>query len=369
MEENKNLNESKAPDTPESALISAENSETGAKKEKKTRRPLSRGVKAVILSVVLVLAVLATVLIVRLVRDRTPPELSEVRERYEALIRSSAEINTILFGEGLEVYPRVYEVRNPHKVMFGGEEHTIYYYTFTDEKVGDIVAYWYYVRIAEKASGGEGEPEGQAAEEIAPTYYYYDIKTGERVDPEEDGYFRYALKTTEQKEGDLLHRSGAYYYYALPEYADPVFFYTAKDDEGDGLYYDYCTPDCGYRSIEEIKEAAGEVYSAAYMSTIFENQFTGVMFSTAENGILYARYREYVENGYVYLQKCNQVKGYDLPDRRYDFDTMRIADGSKSKYVTIEIESYIAGDEENRTTVKLSFAKENDNWYLDSPSY
>ena len=333
------------------------------KGEKAPRRKLSRQMKVVIVTVVAVLLALAAVLLVGVLRDRTPPELSQVRDRFEALINGSAEINTILFGKGLETYPRIYETRTPHKVTYNGEEYTIYYYTFTDDKVGEIVAYWYYVRIAEDTPPTAENPEGGKA------YVCYDIQTGAVVDTGKQGAFRYALKTAVKGEGEALHQAGGYYYYALPEYGDPVFFYTAADDEGDGLYYDYCTPGCGYTGIDEIKAAAAEVYSNAYMSTIFENQFTGVMFSGAENGILYARYREYTENGYVYLQKCNQVKGYDLPDRVYDFSTMRIAKGSKSKYVIIEIESYIKGDEQNRTTIKLSFAKENGNWFLDSPSY
>ncbi len=353
---NKQQGEQDAPAPDAAAPTPAPENEGTSPQKSKERRKLSRQLKAVIISVAVVLAVLGAVLIVGLVRDRTPPELAEVEDRFEALIRSSAEINTVLFGKGLATYPRIYEQRTPHKVTYKGEEYTIYYYTFEDESVGEIVAYWYYVRIAE---GPENDRR----------YVCYDIQTGAVVDTVKEGAYRYALKTKEQKEGDYLYRSGAYYYYELPEYKDPVFFYTAADDVDDGLYYDYCTPDCGYSSIQEIKQAAAEVYSGAYLTSIFENQFTGVMFSEADNGILYARYREYNENGYTYLQKSNLVEGYDLPDRRFDFDTMRIAKGSKSKYVIIEIESYIAGDEENRITMKLSFAKENGNWFLDSPSY
>ncbi len=349
-----------APDGPVAQTVPV-----GQKKEKKDkeRRKLSRQMKVVIITVVAVLLVLAAILIAGVVRDRTPPELSQVRDRFEALITGSAEINTILFGQGLETYPRIYETRTPHKVTYQDKEYTIYYYTFTDDRVGEIVAYWYYVRIAEDTPPTAEDPDGGRA------YVCYDIQTGAVVDVTKQGAFRYALKTTAQKEGELVQSSGGYNYYALPEYEDPVFFYADKDDEGDGRYYDYCTPDCGYSSIQDIKDAAGEVYSAAYMNTIFENQFTGVMFSQADNGVLYARYREYSENGYVYLQKCNAVTGYDLPERVYDYSTMRIAKGSKSKYVIIEIESYIKGQEQNRTTIRLSFAKENGNWFLDSPSY
>ena len=84
---------------------------------------------------------------------------------------------------------------------------------------------------------------------------------------------------------------------------------------------------------------------------------------------MYARYRDYEEDGYYYLQKSNIVEGMDLPERRYDYSTMKMAKGSKAKYILIEMESYIVGDEENRTVVTLAFALENGNWFLDSPSY
>ena len=67
--------------------------------------------------------------------------------------------------------------------------------------------------------------------------------------------------------------------------------------------------------------------------------------------------------------QSNAVKGRDLPARRYDYDTMRVARGSNSKFMKIEIESYIEGNEQDRVTVKLAFAKENGVWLLDSPTY
>ena len=345
--------------TKESMLPIEGEKKTGKSKgEKKPRRKLSRQAKVVIITVVAVLLVLAAILIAGVVRDRTPPELSQVRARFEALITGSAEINMILFGKGLDTYPRIYEADTPYKVTYKGEEKTIYYHAFTDEKVGEIVAYQYWVRVSEEKADG------------TKAYVYYDILTGAVVDTSKHGLYRYVLKTAEQKEGEYLHRSGGYFYYALPEYEPPKWSYTEEDDNGENLYYDYCTLECGYSSIQDIKEAAGEVYSAAYMNTIFENQFTGVMFSEAENGVLYARYRDYNKVNYgLCLQKCNAVEGYDLPERVYDYATMRIAKGSKAKYVIIEIESYIKGDEQNRTTIKLAFAKENGNWFLDSPSY
>ena len=111
------------------------------------KRGLPKYLLAAIVAVAAVLIVLAVVLIVNLVRDRRAPALSEVKERFTALIAASPEINTILFGRGLPTYPRVYEQRTPHTVTFDGNEYTVYTYTFEDSAVGTVVGYQYYVRI------------------------------------------------------------------------------------------------------------------------------------------------------------------------------------------------------------------------------
>ena len=134
-------------------------------------------------------------------------------------------------------------------------------------------------------------------------------------------------------------------------------------------YYDYVVATSPYQHTDDIKAKASQIYSSTYLASIYESLFTGVTVSNQAGGTLYARYRDYEEDGYYYLQECNQVKGYDLPDRRYDYSTMKMASGSNAKYIRIELESYIAGNEQARETVTLAFVLENGNWYLDSPSY
>ncbi len=326
---------------------------------------------AVICVVAVVLIAVAVFLIVGLGRmgDGTPPELSAVKDRFVALIEASPAANEILFGAGLDTYPRITENRIPYEigrdqlpssipVPEDEESFTLYYYTFED---GDksIVAYQYYIHVKEKESNN---------------YTFYNVQTGELLGVlNTKEYYRYAEKSREVREGYLTYNEETgYYYYPLPDYKEPEFFYTADDDP----YYDYCTPDCGYENIEGVKKFLGQVYSAAYLAPLYENLFTGVAFAEGESGVLYARYRDYVEEGYTYLQQCNLIKGYTLADRHYDYDTMKIlkksensGQRSNAKYVIVEIESYIVGKEDERTAVELTFAKENGEWFLDSPTY
>jgi hypothetical protein len=145
----------------------------------------------------------------------------------------------------------------------------------------------------------------------------------------------------------------------------PLITDLSADDE----YYDYVVNTSPYQHTDDIKEKANQIYSANYLASIYEGLFTGVTVSNQAGGTLYARYRDYEEDGYYYLQECNQVTGYDLPERRYDYTTMQMQKGSNARYITISIESYILGNEQSREVVELSFALENGNWYLDTPSY
>lgn len=307
---------------------------------------------AVICVVAVVLGALATILIVNATRDRRAPELDTVRARFELLIEASGKVNEILFGAGLPTYPRITEERVPFKVDFKDEEYTAYYYTFRDDSIGEIIGYQYYVSVVEEQSDGKKR------------YVYYDIQTQGVL---ESGFarYRYAHKTKEQAAGFLYHdEETGYYYYDLPEYKEPDFFYTSKDDAD----YDYCTKDCGFAATDDIKALASQVYSAEYLAPIYEALFMGVSYSE-DNSILTARYRDYVHDGTVSLQKSNTYQGRELADRRYLYDSMRMLDKSTSDFVVIEIESYIAGQEDKKQTIQLAFTLQNGDWFLDSPTY
>ena len=68
-----------------------------------------------------------------------PPEYSEIADRLEELIEASYEVNELLFGDGLEVYEKVYE---PEILLYrDASDRIYYYYIIDDEKLGKIYAY------------------------------------------------------------------------------------------------------------------------------------------------------------------------------------------------------------------------------------
>lgn len=307
----------------------------------------------VIIVLAAVLVALAVFLVVRAVSGGKPPALEEVKDRYVSLIEASPAVNEILFGKGLPTYPRVSDEMQTHAIKFRDKDYFLSYRCYEDSKGRSVVQYQRYVVIKEEAGN-----------------VYYDVQTGEMLSPDDEPY-AYAEKTTEQREGALLHdASTGYYYYSITDYEVPSFYYTADDE----AHYDYCTFDCGYISTSDIKEAAEQVYSASYLAKVYESLFTGIAYAEYENAIQYASYRDHVSGGQSYLQKLNpEVVGQSpwptLAKRRYDYDTMQIVKGSTAKRVIVEIESYVEGKESERTTVKLAFLLEQGNWYLDSPSY
>ncbi len=363
MENEKNLERLHAEneackDAPRECAPTEEGEDSTGEIEKTTadgakKRKLPKQLWAAIIAVALVLVILATVLLVNLLRNRRPPALETVRERFEALVEGSYEVNEVLFGKGPATYPRVDVELNDYKVEFNGGTHTIYYKVFSDSRVGTVIAYWYYVIIPE-------------AVDDETKYVAYDIETGHMIGSSGYEKYRYAEKSREARDGYVYRdESTGYYYYPLENYEEPTFSYSSDDEEE----YDYVMLEEPYQSVAQIKEAAEKVYSSAYLSRIYEGLFTGIAYGDTESNVLFARYREKKKDGVTYLQKANVVEGLELPERRYDYSTMQIVDGSKAKYVLVEMESYIVGDEENRTVVKLAFALENGSWYLDSPTY
>lgn len=319
---------------------------------------------AAIIVVALVMASLGAVLTVRAVKNRKPPSLEALRPRVEALIEASREVNDILFGEGLPTYPRVYRAFYPRLPFYVAEaggvftvseaetEDRLYYYEFNDPDVGDIVAYQYCVT----------RRDGDDA------VYYVDIETGERLAALDRGRYRYAEKTQTPGAADYHKDGSENYYYKLPDYheEEAEFYYTADMDP----YYDYVRDDCPYLTTQSIKDKAETVYASTYLNAVYEGLFTGFTVSESEAGTQGARYIDYddPEQGGSHLMKSNTYA--PLPtDRVFLYDTMKMVKPSNSKYVNITIETYRAGDPENRVTVRVSLCYERGNWYLDSPTY
>ena len=116
-----------------------------------------------------------------------------------------------------------------------------------------------------------------------------------------------------------------------------------------------------FLTVDSMKMAVEKVYSKDYAADIYESAFDGVMTGVA------SAYVRFYDNGKNLCQNKNATE-FKISERIYDYSSMEIVEPSSGDYVNIEIDSYTVDDPTVRR-IKLSFVLENNNWYLDSPSY
>ena len=132
------------------------------------------------------------------------------------------------------------------------------------------------------------------------------------------------------------------------------------DEQGGN--YDIVSPDCPYQSVLMIQSAAEAVYSTPYLASIYETMFVGVADENA--GMLYARYLD-TETG---LRKSNIHEPIMSGRRLYDYDSIEIVKPSNDRYINLEIDSYLEG-EDDILRVRLTLVNEDGVWLLDTPTY
>ena len=254
------------------------------------------------------------------------PKLETVKDEFISLIKSSFEVNELLFGDGLSSYG-ILEYDEDTGVYYSN------YYTTTD---GRLCAYrdkalGKYVVLSVRDTDGEG-------------CVYKN---------EERGWY-YFPTDLEYSEGPTN----------LPE--PPFGYYHVRHDER-------CT------TVNQLTAFASTVYSEDYLADLFTILFdTGL----SENaGSTYsAKYIEMTdaESGETYLLCADKRTCPPLDDgkRIYDYDSITIAKRSRRAYVNVEIRAYGKyADIESAEiltgwhTVKLSFVKQNGEWRLDAPTY
>ncbi len=125
--------------------------------------------------------------------------------------------------------------------------------------------------------------------------------------------------------------------------------------------YDRVREESDYPTIEAIKEATARVYSEEYRTALYETAFEGVI---TGNTSAYMRFYDNTE----WLFQNTSIANFTLEERIYDYSTMQIQEPSEGEYINVSVESYSIANGE-RETVYLSFVYENDNWYLNSPTY
>ena len=118
-----------------------------------------------------------------------------------------------------------------------------------------------------------------------------------------------------------------------------------------------------YLTVADIKAAAEQVYSKSYLMSIYETMFVGYI----DNGLtdmIYARYYDGTEG----LMILKDADVWVTAKRIYDYDTMQIVRPSSANKITVLIDSHLEG-ETDILPVRLSFIKQEGEWYLNSPSY
>ncbi len=116
-----------------------------------------------------------------------------------------------------------------------------------------------------------------------------------------------------------------------------------------------------YVTIDEMKTQAQYYYSSAYCDQLFERCFEGVL----HEGVTVLDYAMLNEKLYQSTAREELVKR----EKIYLYDTMEIVRPSSDEYVNVEIQAYYEDEPRNVFTEKISFAYEEGNWYLDTPTY
>lgn len=285
------------------------------------------------------LVLCALILIPCLASCSKPPEYSEIEERFRELVEASGEINMIFFGEGLPTYERI---TDPQSTM------DVYVEETTDENGETKKTYHYYYKV----------PDGNYDSLYAYRKSYL------------DDYVYISVQSTPDAEKTPFYEdeSRSVYAYLVEGYTEPEyeFFYDSEDPHD----YDYVRPNEKYRDVDDIKAAAEKVYSSDYLEAIYESMFIGSVAASDKVEGLSARYIEYSDSeGNISLMRSNTSAAFITEIRQYDFSTAKIVKPANSKYVTIEIDSYLPSKPAERLTVRLSMLLENGQWMLDAATY
>lgn len=328
-----------------------------------------------------------------------PPEYSEIEARFRELIEASYDVNELLFGKGLPVYEKVYE--NVFSVWQDKENDKVYYYyELRDENLGSLLGYrvnevTFYVltddtldaELVDTVSGKkcyridyddseidakDKKVESSADAKTGETRYYYTFEdsTYGKIYEYRQQKMKYLQKLNFAKDGEEpVYSAGGVYYYPV-DYKEPTydFYYDEDDPEG----YSYVKLDCDFVTVDQIKAYVETVYSADYLSGIYEMLFTGIVISEDyESGKQGARYYTYEdEDGQTWLLSLDDYE-ITLEKRRiFDFSTAKVVKPGNKDFVNIEIEFYPEGEPDNRDTGVISMVRQADGkWYLDTPTY
>lgn len=133
---------------------------------------------------------------------------------------------------------------------------------------------------------------------------------------------------------------------------------------GNGYYY-VDGEVYGFASIEQIKEATEQVFTPEYSAILYAAAFDGVV--GGDGAVSLPRYAE----GELGLMQHMGATVYDLADRSYDFETLKLKKTGRNR-VTVSVDT--VDEHGNAATVELIVVRTVDeegnvHYRLDSPTY
>ena len=140
---------------------------------------------------------------------------------------------------------------------------------------------------------------------------------------------------------------------------------TTLDDDG---LWEYVDPDnTEYITVRSIKDLAETAYSDAFLAPVYKSQFEGI-YDSVGGGVLNPHY---YEGDYWIWKNANSDEEFNSIEktRMFNYGTMKMdQDKSSGERIFVTVDSYLEG-ESRILVIELVFDKQEDGWYLSSPTY
>ena len=163
----------------------------------------------------------------------------------------------------------------------------------------------------------------------------------------------------------VIYGAGLPVYKADSDYAKFTYLYFGSPYAGK---YEIVTEYAKFPNVEKFKEAAGAVYSAAYLEEVLlPYLFEGHMTSNGIGGAVMFEARYLEENGTLYqlINEENDRLGNNGM-RIYDYSTMRVVKPSNAETCFLEIDSWLEGSPDRILKNEIRLVLQDGEWFLDS---
>ena len=144
----------------------------------------------------------------------------------------------------------------------------------------------------------------------------------------------------------------------------PVGGEVPESDNSEALYIPV-SPDSPYQSVKAIKDAAEQVYSSGYLSSVYVSMFEGTSANGEDDAAVATISPRYKEIGGE-LRINVSFPSYSI--RRIESVRSAHITGNARKRVTVACSCIIQGSD-RETELVLYLTQENGRWLLHSPSY